>query len=45
MQTGHDIFENYDQYKQQVNTDFVNYFKKAYITNQQKINDALATLL
>lgn len=45
MRTNHDIFENYDQYKQQVNTDFANYFKKAYITNQQKINDTLATLL
>lgn len=45
MQTDHDLFENYDQYKQQVNTDFANYFKKTYITNQQKINDTLATLL
>ena len=45
MQTDHDLFENYDQYKQQVNTDFANYFKKTYITNQQKINDTLVTLL
>lgn len=45
MQTDHDLFENYDQYKRQANTDFANYFKKAYITNQQKINDTLATLL
>lgn len=45
MQADHDLFENYDQYKQQVNTDFANYFKKAYITNQQKINNTLATLL
>lgn len=45
MQTDHDLFENYDQYKQQANTDFANYFKKTYITNQQKINDTLATLL
>ena len=39
------IFENYDQYKQEINTDFANYFKKTYITNQQKINNTLATLL
>lgn len=45
MRTDHDIFENYDQYKQQVNIDFANYFKEIYITNQREINDTLATLL
>lgn len=45
MQTDNDFFDNYDQYKQQVNIDFAKHFKKNFIASQNKINDTLATLL
>lgn len=45
MQTNDDFFDNYDQYKQQVNIDFADYFKESFVANQNKINNTLATLL
>lgn len=45
MQIDNDFFDNYDQYKQQVNIDFAKYFKKNFSANQSKINDTLSTLL
>lgn len=45
MQTNDDFFDNYDQYKQQVNIDFAKYFKKNFAANQSKINNTLSTML